>query len=443
MKRIIVGGDQISVNLKSSILDYLHQSGLEAFDAGTDTADVIVDYPYYAQRVAQAVVSGEYDGGIVICGTGLGVSIAANKIPGVRAALCHDVFTAHLARSHNDANVLALGAWVVSPERMPGIVQEWLVTPYEGGRHTARLKMMDDFNNHPYSNGNPTCNFSDFIYSMAVSIHETLFGPVLFMGKLEEGMKALSDEGFHSIEISLRSADDITIANLEELIDRHRLKISAFATGQGCIHDHLCMTTTETAITRKAVDRFKKITEFASTFNAGVIMGGARGKFTGAVETWNKQRKIGVANIAECGEYAHQLNVPFFIEPINHYETNFINTAAEALDLINEIGVPSAKILLDAYHMNLEETDFDTTIKAVGDRLGYFHLVDSNRQAPGQGHLDLKSILTSLHSVGYRGIISAEILPLPDSLSAVKRTSNFLTSLGVEKKQPINIKYTN
>ncbi len=434
MKRIIIGGDQISIDLKKAILDYLHQANVDTFDAGTDSAEIVVDYPYYAQKVGKSVVSGEYDSGIVICGTGIGVSIAANKIPGVRAALCHNAFTTHLARAHNDANVLALGAWVIKTDQIPEIINEWLTTPFEGERHISRVTILNQNLTEEQNVPHQMPDYSAFSYSAAVSIKNTAFGPVLFRGDIEEGMKALAKEGFNLIEISLRNADDIPTKKLTTLLKSYGLHISAFATGQGCIHDALCMTATDPDIREKAVLRFKKITELAAEFGAGVIMGGVRGKLTGDETEMKTQREIATANIAICAEYAQHLDVPFYLEPINHYETNYINNAQEGLKLIEEVGVASTKILLDAYHMNLEETDIDTTIRITGNRIGYFHLVDSNRQAPGQGHLDLKSILASLYHTGFRGVVSAEILPLPDSRSAIRRTANFLSSLGVELK---------
>ena len=106
---------------------------------GTSSAES-VDYPDYAAAVAQAVSSGELDRGVLVCGTGIGMSIAANKFTNVRAALCYDVETARLSRQHNDANVLAIGSRVLDPELALTIVQKWMNTTFEGGRHSRRLQ---------------------------------------------------------------------------------------------------------------------------------------------------------------------------------------------------------------------------------------------------------------------------------------------------------------
>ena len=137
-------------------------------------------------------------------------------------------------------------------------------------------------------------------------------------------------------------------------------------------------------------------------------------------------------SVLHCSQYAEKFGVPLLLEAINRYETNLLNTAAETVAFIKEIGVSNIKLLLDTFHMNIEEVDIPTAIRMTGDRLGYLHIVDSNRQAPGQGHVDVKAVLSALAASGYQGFVSAEILPLPDDDSAVLRTANYLESIGVQ-----------
>lgn len=431
MRKIHISSDHVSLVLKEAVVQHLRQRGCTVIDHGTFSADVMVDYHDYAQKVALAVAAEPGGAGIVICGTGLGASIAANKVRGVRAALCHDVFTAHQARAHNDANVLAMGGWVVSPQRMPWIVNEWLDTPFEGGRHVARVIALD---RHIPVTDNESRQFdpNQFNYSMALSIKPTLFGPVLFGGRLEEGLKALSSAGFGHVELSLRNADDLPFAELESLLNKYHLQVSALATGQGCIHDQLCLVTTDPDLHQAALKRLEAIIELGSRLNADVILGGVRGKLTGSQEEQAAQRVAFTESVLHCSRYAEKFGVPLLLEAINRYETNLINSAAEAVAFINEIGVSNIKVLLDTFHMNIEEVDIPTAIRMTGDRLGYLHIVDSNRHAPGQGHVDIQAVLSALAGSGYQGIVSAEILPLPDDASAVLRTANYLESIGVQ-----------
>ena len=136
--RVAIGSDHAGFALKGVLVDALRDSGHEAVDLGTHT-DERVDYPPICAAVGRAVAAGEVERGIVLGGSGQGEQIAANKVRGVRAALCNDLYTARMSRLHNDANVLAMGGRIVAAELAREILATWLVTPFEGDRHVARL----------------------------------------------------------------------------------------------------------------------------------------------------------------------------------------------------------------------------------------------------------------------------------------------------------------
>lgn len=135
---IAIGSDHGGYNLKEEIKKMLTEQNVEFRDFGTHSAESI-DYPEVSQKVGQAVVAGECTRGIIICGTGIGVCIAANKLKGIRAALCHDVFSAQMSREHNDANILTMGERVIGPGLAGMIVKTWLTTEFAGGRHGRRV----------------------------------------------------------------------------------------------------------------------------------------------------------------------------------------------------------------------------------------------------------------------------------------------------------------
>lgn len=143
--KIAIGSDHAGYRLKEEIKAHLVQKGPEneIIDCGT-ISEASVDYPDFAEAVAKRVASGECEKGIIVCGTGIGVSIAANKVKGIRAALCGDVFSARSSRAHNDANILCLGERVVGRGLAMMIVEEWLNTPFEGGRHERRVKKIHE-----------------------------------------------------------------------------------------------------------------------------------------------------------------------------------------------------------------------------------------------------------------------------------------------------------
>ncbi len=140
--KIAIGSDHGGFELKEKIRVLLEELGHEVRDMGCYSPDS-VDYPVQAKAVAKAVAVQEYERGILICGTGIGVSMVANRVPGIRAALCHEIFTARMSRLHNDANILCMGARVIGPGLAEEMVKEWLSTPFEGGRHLRRICMID------------------------------------------------------------------------------------------------------------------------------------------------------------------------------------------------------------------------------------------------------------------------------------------------------------
>jgi ribose 5-phosphate isomerase B len=140
---IIMGCDHAAYELKENIKAFIQQKGIAVHDVGAFSAES-VDYPDFGCRVAGAVSAGEYSRGILLCGTGLGMSMVANKFQHVRAALCNDLFSAIMCRRHNDANILVLGGRVIGDVLAREIVSAWLETPFEGGRHQRRLDKFDN-----------------------------------------------------------------------------------------------------------------------------------------------------------------------------------------------------------------------------------------------------------------------------------------------------------
>ena len=143
MKRLAIGNDHTAVDMKNEILAYLQEKGYEVVNVGTDSTDSF-NYPISGYKVARMVADGEVDGGILICGTGVGISLSANKVQGIRCVTCSEPYSARLSRQHNDTNCVAFGARVVGIETAKDIVDAWLGAEYEGGRHQARVDMIGE-----------------------------------------------------------------------------------------------------------------------------------------------------------------------------------------------------------------------------------------------------------------------------------------------------------
>ena len=145
--KIGIGNDHTAVEYKNIISDYIKEKyGYEVINYGTDLNESC-DYPIYGEKVARAVVNKEVDKGIVICGTGVGISLSANKVKGIRCVVCSESFSAKLSRKHNDTNMLAFGARVIGVEVAKDIVDTWLTTEFEGGRHQRRIDLISDIEN--------------------------------------------------------------------------------------------------------------------------------------------------------------------------------------------------------------------------------------------------------------------------------------------------------
>ena len=139
--KIVIGNDHAGVGLKNTIKAFLEEKGYEVINVGTDTTES-VDYPVYGEKVGRCVADGKADLGIAICGTGLGISLAANKVRGIRACVCSEPYTAVMSRRHNNCNVLCFGARVVGEDLAKMIVEEWLNAKFEGGRHQRRVDLI-------------------------------------------------------------------------------------------------------------------------------------------------------------------------------------------------------------------------------------------------------------------------------------------------------------
>lgn len=141
--KLAIGNDHVAVEMKKEIKAHLEQKGIEVVDVGTDSTERF-NYPVSGYKVARLVADGKVDGGVLICGTGVGISLAANKVKGIRACVCSEPYTAKLSKQHNNSNIIAFGARVIGIETAKMIVDEWVGAQFEGGRHATRVDMLTE-----------------------------------------------------------------------------------------------------------------------------------------------------------------------------------------------------------------------------------------------------------------------------------------------------------
>lgn len=255
------------------------------------------------------------------------------------------------------------------------------------------------------------------------------FAPLVFAGRVDEGIKALAATGFSGVELSLRHVHELDFEWLAGELEKYGLRVSAFATGRMYLEGKLCLCDLRPSVRAKIQEELIAVMKLASRFQAPVIIGGVRGRLTGDFSHREKQREAAIHALRRLAMIAKDLGIYLVLEPINRYETNFINCTAEGIELIQNVGHPALKLLLDTFHMNIEEADPLSAIRKASKQLGYIHFADNNRLAPGQGHIDFPAVVKVLTEIGYSGFITAEVLPKPDDATALLQTGRYLHTL--------------
>lgn len=266
--------------------------------------------------------------------------------------------------------------------------------------------------------------------SIVLSTQPAQFQAVAFKGDLGRNISRIASWGYDGVEIAVRDPQALDVATLQALILQHGLAIPAIGTGQAWGEEGLSYTDPNEAVRRAAIERTKAHIPLAARFGAVIIVGLLRGIVRPGVDPAQAMDWL-VSALQECSLTAAAQGVRIALEPINRYETTLINSAAQGLELLERVGAPNIGLLLDTFHMNIEEPQIEQSILACGDRIFHFHVADSNRWHPGAGHLDFASILSALMATGYHGWVSGEFMPQPDGDTAAQRGIAHLRGLAL------------
>lgn len=263
-------------------------------------------------------------------------------------------------------------------------------------------------------------------FSIVLSTQPTAFSALAYKGQLSENISKIKMYGYDGIELAVRNPMLLDVDYVCSLMKENSLPVSAIGTGQAFVEEGLSFTNSQKEIRDKAIERIKFQVKLAEHFNAVVIIGLMRGKREPdlsheIVESWL------IEALSECASSNEKIKIA--IELINRYETNLINTVDEGLEFLEKVNMKNVGLLLDTFHMNIEEPSIVESIKNAKEKLFHFHVADSNRWYPGAGHIDFKTILDTLEEIKYTGFVSAEIMPLPDSDTAAKKTIEYLRKL--------------
>jgi sugar phosphate isomerase/epimerase len=261
--------------------------------------------------------------------------------------------------------------------------------------------------------------------SIVLSTQPAQFQAATFKGDLAANLARIASLGYDGVELAIRDPKLVSFDELERLVRQHNLIVPAIGTGQAWGEEGLSFTDPDPTVRRAAIERVKSHVPGAARFKAVIIIGLLRGIVRPGVDHTQAMTWL-VEALQECSTAAQPAGVRLALEPINRYETTLINNAAQGLELIERVGASNFGLLLDTFHMNIEEPAIEESIRQTGCRIFHFHVADSNRWPPGAGHLDFRSILTILFATGYMGFVSGEFLPLPDAATGAQKAIEHL-----------------
>lgn len=264
--------------------------------------------------------------------------------------------------------------------------------------------------------------------AVAVASENALPSAFVVLRGLEESIPKAAKYGYDGIELALRDKDQVDVNKIKKLITNYGLEIPVVSTGQVFADLKLWFTSSDKSVRLKAVEVFKGLIEVATEFNAKVNIGRVRG-FIADGETYETTVQRFSEVVSQISAYAEKYGVELILEPVNRYEINFINNLDEGTELIDKLHLEKLKLMPDLFHMNIEDKSIEGNLEKYINYISYIHFADSNRLAPGWGHLNFKSIIDTLNKVSYKGWISIEILPKPGPDESAIQAIRYLRKL--------------
>ena len=265
--------------------------------------------------------------------------------------------------------------------------------------------------------------------SLTISSPGPKSAPILFAGEFAEQISRAAAIGFKAVELHIRDPKTVDRRSILQSLEKTGMEASTIGTGRAYGEDKIFFTSSDKQVREAAVKRIKDQVDLASLIGANVIIGLIRGPLPEGEVERATARAYAIDCLKECADYAQKAGIELPLEAINRYETNFLTTAEETERFIREIDSDALGLHLDTFHMNIEEVSIEEAIKKHARRLIHMHLADSNRWAPGMGHLDFKSILSTLRETGYPGYLGLECLPMPNAQNAAEHALHYLEDL--------------
>ncbi|MFV0412980.1 MAG: TIM barrel protein [Oscillospiraceae bacterium] len=266
-------------------------------------------------------------------------------------------------------------------------------------------------------------------YSLCASFKAALHEPVLFRGAFDEAFFYARELGFGGVELHIRDTKELQKATLLNASHETGVQLSCISTGLAYRVDGLSLTSEDSENRQQAIQRVKEHLDFADAFGCKVLLGSMRGNLQFAEDTATYQRFL--QSMQELAHYIDQKNCAIVLEAINRYENNYLNCAEKTIEFLRQVGSPKVKLLLDTFHMNMEETDALLALRHAGEWLGHFHVADNTRLYPGSGQINFAALLRTLEDIHYDGWVSVECLSVPDERTAAQKALHYLKTLEV------------
>lgn len=270
-----------------------------------------------------------------------------------------------------------------------------------------------------------------FRFSLTVAKEISPSVPVLLGGDFSESVAKAGAFHYDAVELHYIDLGDLDVEKAAEACRKNRIGVSAVATGAIYVNHHLSLTDDDKSKREAALAKLKEHVDVCESLSAAVILGCVRGNIPDRAnhDLYVEYLKRLKESLKMLSDYAGPKKVPVVLEAINRYENNYLNTAAETAAFLSDCNLPNVKILLDTFHMNIEDPDIYESFRESRDLLGYVHFADSNRQYPGKGHIDFKKIMDILSEIDYAGYVGFEYLPLPDGELAAKKGIEYLKTI--------------
>jgi len=262
-----------------------------------------------------------------------------------------------------------------------------------------------------------------------ISGPDVAYGPLaLLSGSFEEKISKAARLGYDGIELMVRDPLVLDWRHIKQTLLSAGLEVPQLVTGELYGADGLCIVTPDEDLYRKTEKRLYSVIDLASYLGAMVNIGRVRGRLDSLGDR-SRAWAVAIERLHRLADYAAQKGVKITLEPLNRYETDFILDVTTGLQAIHDIHCENIGLMLDLFHMNIEEPVIEESLRFAGSKVWHIHIADSNRCYPGSGHLDFTDVFKTLSEIGYQGYLSAELFPLPDADTAAQKTIEFLNRM--------------